>query len=120
DYAKSARPVSLAYGSGGAKRQRTIESAVLALGLPETLVHAGIRRPIYGVPMADNIGRVMWADETPHWTVPRGVTPEEYCQQAVALWRRRWLPNVVRRLNSPGRFVAGVMSTVSQCGIKSR
>jgi hypothetical protein len=45
----SGRKVSMRYGTGGAKRQRAIEAAVLSMGLPETFVHAGLRRPIYGV-----------------------------------------------------------------------
>lgn len=107
-----ARKVSMKYGTGGAKRQRTIESAVLSLGLPETFVHAGIRRPIYGVRMVENLEAVMWAGEEPKWVVERDENAERYSERAVSMWRMRWREQVERRLGEEQGRLAGVFEAL--------
>lgn len=96
------RQVSLTYGSGGAKRQRTIESAVIVSGLPETLVHAGIKRPIYGLRLAENLEAVVWAGQQPSWVVDRHAGCDQHDEAVTRDWRQRWLPQAQRRLSHEG------------------
>ena len=98
DTSSSSRQVSLRYGSGGAKRQRRIEAAVLSTGLPEAIVHSGIRRPIYGIRFVDNVGSVVWALEQPNWIVPRSEPSTEFEALASTTWRSRWLETATKRL----------------------
>jgi hypothetical protein len=110
------RNVSLTYGTGGAKRQRTIEAAILECGLPETLVHAGIRRPVYGLSTASNTPAVVWAGESPRWLVDPTADPLAYSENAVALWRRRWLRQVERRLAAVTGSLEGTIESLDQGG----
>lgn len=82
--------VSMAYGSGGAKRQRTIERAVVSLGLPADLASAGITRPVYGLHYVKNVAEVVWLGEAPEWSVERSLSPREYGARAKRIWQRRW------------------------------
>src|SRR5205823_3355219 len=49
DDARETGRVALVYGTGGSKRMRFLESAAVECGLPKKIVHAGIKRPIYGM-----------------------------------------------------------------------
>jgi hypothetical protein len=97
------RQVSMIYGTGGAKRQRVLESAVLTAGLPEAFVHAGIRRPVYGLNMVSNLADIVWGSQPPKWIVDPAATAEQYSDSATAMWRQRWFNQVERRLG----FVEG-------------
>lgn len=110
----SNRKVSMKYGTGGAKRQRAMESAVLSMGLPETFVHAGIRRPIYGVRMAENLEGVMWAGEDPRWAVLRGEDAARYSERAVSMWQVRWREQVERRLSDEHTRLPGVFEALDE------
>ncbi len=100
--AASHRRVSRTYGTGGAKRQRSIESAVLSIGLPGSFVHAGIRRPVYGLPLVSNLPSVVWAGDEPRWLIDRHPAPDMYAAAAVRLWRARWLAKAADRLRGGG------------------
>lgn len=100
--------VSRRYGTGGAKRQRILESAVVSSGLPMALVHAGIRRPVYGVRLVENLERIIWAGDTPKWRIQREAGAEEHADGAVSTWRQRWLERALERLGRSAGPVAGV------------
>ncbi len=102
--------VSTVYGTGGAKRQRRIESAVLSTGLPGDFVHAGIRRPIYGLRLAGNVEDVIWAGEQPRWIVDHEVDAVQYSQRAVSLWRERWLERALSRLSGRQESLQGLVA----------
>lgn len=104
----SASAVSRVYGTGGAKRQRILTSAASASGLSSDLVHAGIQRPVYGVPLVTNLGRILWLEEEPDWRMERSWTSEQYSRAATKLWRSRWLPKAKRRL-AGNRLIGGVI-----------
>ncbi len=106
------RLVSTVYGTGGAKRQRLIESAILSMGLPETFVHAGIRRPVYGLPMVRNPEGVIWAGEEPSWLVERGSNARSYSEQATLLWRKRWFGRVESRLQTIPEQIPGLLEAL--------
>ena len=107
------RQVSTRYGTGGAKRQRRIEAAVTAAGLPQTLSHAGIRRPVYGVPFASNIGGVLWAGAEPQWLQFKAATEVGYAERATQTWRTRWLDTALRRLEEDtSKILPGTLSAV--------
>jgi hypothetical protein len=101
--------VSRVYGTGGAKRQRALESAAVACGLPESLVHAGIRRPMYGVALATNLPDVVWAGRSPHWAVPLSQSHDDYAASAVEQWRERWLSAASRRLREGPSTIPGTI-----------
>jgi hypothetical protein len=83
--------VSSVYGSGGAKRHRAIGAATIMAGLNAKTGSAGIRRPVYGVLFVSNPEAVCWLNDKPQWQVPRRVSSKRFCEEAAALWRRRWL-----------------------------
>ncbi len=105
------RRVALAYGTGGAKRHRILESAALAAGLAEEVVHAGIRRPIYGVQFVDNLEAVVWMIEAPRWRIDADVSSQRYSELATALWRARWLSKAVARTGDTDHIVPGPFET---------
>lgn len=92
------RQVSRVYGTGGAKRHRTIETASSLAGLPSRLVAAGIRRPIYGATLVDNPQDVIWTGAAPHWQIDSSADSESYALRATEMWRRRWLEKAVVRI----------------------
>ncbi len=107
------RQVSQLYGTGGAKRHRTMEVAASIVGLPTRMVSAGIRRPVYAVRFARNIGDVIWLGADPDWMVKRWESGASYSARAVDLWRARWGSRSASRLNaysflpSTLRFIEG-------------
>lgn len=97
------RMVSRVYGSGGGKRQRTLQQAALHLGLPARFVYAAISRPVYEVQLASNIPMIVFANEEPKWLASAyepDLDPRAYESAALHLWRERWLPVAARRLRS--------------------
>lgn len=99
------REVSRVFGSGGAKRQRTLEQAALLLGLPGRLLHAQVSRPVYGIHLCSNIREVVLFGEPPQFNVRdyKNMTPaSSYEAEALAAWRARWLPVVMRRSSAKG------------------
>ncbi len=92
------RAISREYGSGGGKRQRTIESAALSSGLPEGIVHARIRRPVYAASFVSNLPNVALLNEDPQWLIDPDETPASFERRSLAAWRDRWLPVAQRRL----------------------
>lgn len=99
DQPNGAGKVSRTYGSGGAKRQRTIEAAAEALGLPKEIVYAAVSRPIYSVAFVDNLREVAVLNESPRWVLSR-TSSTEYEAQSLALWKQRWLPVANRRVRA--------------------
>lgn len=93
-----ASKVSQVYGSGGAKRHRSIEAAAVASRISKDLINAGIRRPVYGVSFVSNAVNVAWEAAEPRWLIPRDVNPEQYSAAATDMWRSRWLERSVRRI----------------------
>ena len=83
--------VSWAYGSGGAKRHRALESAASLCGLGIDVVSAGISRPVYSLELAENAVPSIWSLEDPVWVVPRSESPQGYSSLATENWRKRWL-----------------------------
>jgi hypothetical protein len=108
DTTTNQRQVSLVYGTGGAKRQRLIESAVISTGLPGSFIHAGIRRPVYGTRMIANMEDTIWRGDKPRWAVERDCSEEEYAQAATNLWRKRWLDKLHTRVLSTNKQVVGL------------
>jgi hypothetical protein len=101
--------VSSYYGTGGSKRMRLMESAVVALGLPHAFLHAGIARPVYGVKLAANVEQVIWAGRQPDWEIRNELDGKGYSAAAVSLWRRRWLSQAGNRLASRAGNLPGVL-----------
>lgn len=96
-----ATAVSRIYGSGGGKRQRTISNAIRALGLPNELAFAYISRPIYAFSLVSNLDRVILFNEDPLWrTTPyeNKDGQNEYCSDALKIWRDRWLSKSKQRV----------------------
>src|SRR5262249_26562774 len=89
--------VSREYGSGGAKRQRTIETAVAVLRLPSGIVHPRLRRPVYAAAFVRNLQDVALTNAIPLWAIEPSVSGADYCASALVLWRRRWLHVAQRR-----------------------
>jgi hypothetical protein len=93
----SSRAISREYGSGGGKRQRTIESAALSVGLHEAIVHAKFHRPIYAVGFVANLPSVALLSEPPEWLIDPSEDAESFERRSLANWKARWLPVAVRR-----------------------
>ncbi len=92
-----AHVISREYGSGGAKRQRTIERAASRIGLPPSVIHPKLRRPVYVAPLVANLPGVALTNALPSWVIDPDRTADEYCADALDEWRRRWLPVAERR-----------------------
>lgn len=90
-------PISREFGSGGGKRQRTIEAAALAIGLPEQIVHAQVRRPVYAATFVSNLVDVALLNEDPEWLIDPQSTGAAYDERSLSLWRERWMPVIERR-----------------------
>jgi hypothetical protein len=98
EYLDEAQASSI-FGSGGSKRQRRIETAVDAIGLPREMVHPKFNRPIYSLRLVDNIPEIIYLNEKPNWLVPE-VTPDEYELLARESWFQRWKNTIERRVCS--------------------
>lgn len=92
------RRVSWVYGSGGAKRHRSLEAAASICGLSGGVVNAGINRPVYSLEFAKNPEPVIWSLEAPDWRIDRDASPNSYSDTATDTWRRRWLGKAKRRV----------------------
>lgn len=90
--------ISQVYGSGGAKRHRSLSAAVGLCGLPIPLVNAAIYRPVYGSKLIANVEEVVWARAKPKWLVDRDVEPSIFDTIAVDQWRKRWVSRAVERV----------------------
>ena len=90
--------VSMVYGSGGSKRHRSIESALVLCGLTPRIAMAGIRRPVYALRFVSNPTEVCWAGAEPDWLVAPGQNIAEFCNRATTLWRSRWLNKAVQHV----------------------
>jgi len=101
------RVVAGVFGSGGSKRQRRIEAAVSALGLPEGIIHPRLQRPIYAAELALNLREVSILNERPRWAVSTS-RPHAYAQEARELWRSHWLAAAQRRVRAQHGLVAGI------------
>jgi hypothetical protein len=110
-YLSGEREVSRVFGSGGGKRQRTIETSSTALGLPRAIAHASLSRPVYAVSLVSNLERAAVLNEDPCWlAMPYndvradcGTAAREYEHDALTTWKRRWWPAVERRVAAAGR-----------------
>lgn len=105
------RRVSNMYGSGGAKRHRVLEVAARQAGISPELVNAGIRRPVYGAAFAENAGAVAWQNAVPTWSIDRTASSETYMETALAIWKKRWLPNAAVRLTAKD-VIPGLLTEV--------
>lgn len=96
--------VSRVYGSGGGKRQRSIEEAGRVAGIPDALLHAQAARPVYGAALVSNLERVCLLNEAPQWLVPAygQSSAVRYEEAAARAWQERWLPVARRRHTSIG------------------
>jgi hypothetical protein len=102
--------VALVYGTGGSKRMRFLESAAVECGLPQRIVHAGIKRPVYGMRFARNIPDVVWRGTKPDWAVDPSVSAEDYSRRATKLWRSRWGGRAAISAGTDEAAVAGLLS----------
>lgn len=100
------RAISRVYGSGGGKRQRTIETSATSLGLPRVLTHAAIERPVYALSLAGNLERAAVLAEQPDWDASpyqpawagdHRDAAKEYETRVLGDWSQRWLPVAERR-----------------------
>jgi hypothetical protein len=101
-------PVSYAYGSGGAKRQRSIESTLSSIGLPEAIAHAGIRRPVYGVRLVNNLNEIVWLCDKPSWLIDRRASGSAVAARCATAWRTKWLNAARTRLSRTGAPLDGL------------
>lgn len=98
------RGISREYGSGGAKRQRILQSAARIVGLDADSLYAHVTRPVYGTLFASNSQGVVLGGESPQWKdndMP-DQTAEEYETLVMATWRDKWLSNAKNRFVQPG------------------
>jgi len=112
---KGIRQVSMAYGSGGAKRHRTIEAAATTTGLPPQIVSAGIRRPVYAVRLVRSPHAAIWTNEDPGWLIRKNESGEQYSARATEMWRRQWLDRAQARAHE----LAFVPSVIDCLGANS-
>jgi hypothetical protein len=103
--------VALVYGTGGSKRMRFLESAAIECGLPQRIVHAGIKRPVYGMRFVSNLPEVIWRGAHPEWLVDPVASADEYSRRATQLWRSRWGARVLTAATSHPSPVAGLISS---------
>ncbi len=93
--------ISRSYGSGGAKRQRSLEKAAGLLGLPGSIVHAQLSRPVYGVALASNLRGVTLFGEEPIWVAEpydSMENSEQYSKEASNIWRTRYANKAISRV----------------------
>lgn len=85
--------VSRVYGSGGGKRQRTLEEAARTIGLPTAILHAQSSKPVYAVSLVENLQRVCLLNEAPIWRSEpyTDIDPVLFEASSIELWRSRWL-----------------------------
>jgi len=84
--------VSREYGSGGAKRQRILQSAARHVGIDANALYADVTRPVYGCLFLSNSQGVVLGGESPEWKddgMP-AQTANEYEAVALNLWREKW------------------------------
>ena len=96
--------ISREYGSGGAKRQRILQSAARIVGLDSDSLYAHVTRPVYGTLFVTNSQGVVLGGESPNWKdidMPHQ-TAEEYETSVMVTWRNKWLSNAKSRLVEPG------------------
>jgi len=96
--------ISREYGSGGAKRQRILQSAARNVGLDTDSLYAHVTRPVYGTLFVSNSQGVVLGGESPKWKdidMPHQ-TAEEYETSVMVTWRDKWLSNAKNRLIEPG------------------
>jgi hypothetical protein len=96
--------ISREYGSGGAKRQRILQSAARIVGLDTDSLYAHVTRPVYGTLFVSNSQGVVLGGESPEWKdnyMPNQTT-EEYETLVMEMWRDKWLSNAKRRVLNSG------------------
>jgi hypothetical protein len=91
--------ISREYGSGGAKRQRILQSAARVVGLDSSGLYADVTRPVYGCLFLTNPQGVVLGGETPEWkdTGMRSQNSKDYENAVLRLWRKKWLPSAENR-----------------------
>ena len=91
--------ISREYGSGGAKRQRILQSAARVVGLDSSGLYADVTRPVYGCLFLTNPQGVVLGGETPEWkdTGMRSQNSKDYEDAVLRLWRKKWLPSAENR-----------------------
>jgi hypothetical protein len=114
--ARSTGRVALVYGTGGSKRMRFLESAAFECGLPKRIVHAGMRRPVYGMRLVTNMADVIWRRAQPRWLVDTEGSAEDYSRRATHLWRSRWGDRSSSASTSQDSPVAGLLSLLGSDG----
>ena len=108
--------VSMTYGTGGAKRHRRIEAAISSCGLPQSLVHAGIRRPVYGTVFAANVPEVIWGLDEPQWLTFAGDS-SAYSQAATHMWLDRWSQTIEARYPNTRTRIDGTLDVLRHGGV---
>lgn len=85
--------ISREYGSGGAKRQRILQSAARQVGIDPNALYADVTRPVYGSLFLSNPQGVVLGGESPEWkdTAMPSQTAHDYEREALRLWREKWL-----------------------------
>lgn len=106
--------VALVYGTGGSKRMRLLESAAVECGMPQRIVHGGIKRPVYGMRFAANLPDVLWRRAKPNWLVDPSTSAEQYSRRATELWRSRWGQRSAVGLGSMASPIAGLISVLGR------
>ncbi len=113
------RTVAGIFGSGGSKRQRRIEAAVISLGLPEAIIHPRLQRPVYAAELALNLRDVCILNERPRFSVSTSGA-RSYAREAQELWRSHWLPTARRRLTEGDRdVITGVRQFIGESGLNA-
>jgi hypothetical protein len=97
--------VSREYGSGGAKRQRILQSAARVVGLDANGLYADVTRPVYGCLFLSNSQGVVLGGETPEWkdTDMPFQDSRDYEDAVLRLWRDKWLRSAVNRQQKEGK-----------------
>ncbi len=96
--------VSREYGSGGAKRQRILQSAARVVGLDSNGLYADVTRPVYGCLFLSNSQGVVLGGQTPEWkdTDMPFQDSKDYEDAVLRLWRDKWLRSAENRQQKEG------------------
>jgi hypothetical protein len=96
--------VSREYGSGGAKRQRILQSAARVVGLDANGLYADVTRPVYGCLFLSNSQGVVLGGQTPEWkdTDMPFQDSKDYEDAVLRLWRDKWLRSAENRQQKEG------------------
>ena len=85
--------------------------------MPRTaIVHAGIRRPVYGTVFAANVPEVIWGLDEPQWLTFAGDS-SAYSQAATHMWLDRWSQTIEARYPNTRTRIDGTLDVLRHGGV---